>query len=174
MMMSDNPQKDGERNTVVLIQCTGSKVPDEYPDRDLSELAFPAKFLYDTPHPYFSLMKRYARNAGDEWFILSAKHELLHPDERVREYDMEMSGRDSDEWAELVVDELETEMSDPEDSRIILSASGDYVDPLVPELESRLGSEVVNPFRGMKIGARQGELKRRSEELEAAEGSDNT
>lgn len=148
-MMSENgPQ------TVVLIQCSKTKRSETCKARD----------LYDTGHAYFKLMKDFGEVVGDAWFILSAKHALLHPDERVAPYDVEMKDVDGEPWAREVADELETAVGGEGVTEVILSAGSDYTDPLTPELETREGFAVSDPFVGMKIGARQSELKRRTEQ----------
>jgi len=55
---------------VTLIQCTNSK-------RDSVALA---RNLYDESR-YFRLMRAWAEDRGDPWFILSAKHGLVPPGE---------------------------------------------------------------------------------------------
>lgn len=119
---------------VTLIQCTASKRDTPAQARD----------LYDESR-YFRKMRAWAEWRGVPWFILSAKHGLVHPDDVLEPYNERGI---SEEQAREIADEL----SDAE--TVHITAGRDYTDHLVPELERR-GVDVVNHFAGERIGTRE-------------------
>jgi len=131
---------------VTLIQCTDSK-------RDESA---PAKDLYDESR-YFRKMRAWARDRRQPWFILSAKHGLVSPNQRLDPYDERGL---NEQQAREIADALHRMAVDVVD----VTAGRDYTDPLVPELE-RQGIDVVNHFAGEKIGKREQLLAERTHEL---------
>jgi len=128
---------------VTLIQCTDSK----------RDTAAKARDLYDESR-YFRKMRSWAKARGDPWYILSAKHGLVHPDDRLQPYDERgLSADKSEEIAfQLDFDGVEA---------VYVCAGRDYLDTLESALE-REGIEVVDYFAGMKIGEREQELDRRA------------
>lgn len=67
----------------------------------------PAAELYTSS--YFSLKRQYAEAVADEWFILSAKHGLVDPEETLEPYELSLDELDRDErddWGRSVVDDL--------------------------------------------------------------------
>jgi len=123
----------------VLVQCTDSK-------RDVKSKA---QNLYDES-TYFCKMRAYAIATGEPWFILSAKHGLVHPDTEIEPYDeFGLSVSQSQKIAEQLklkgYDEVE------------IIAGNKYTGTLTPELESH-GIEVIELCRGMGIGERMSRL----------------
>lgn len=132
---------------VVLVQCTGQK-------RDNPALA---RDLYDES-AYFRKQRAYAEAVGDLWFIQSAKHGLLNPDERIEPYDQHAGDMSRDErltWAHGIASDILSAT----DSRATVEILGGqhYADPLTPELEGK-GFDVIEPLRGLGIGERMAEL----------------
>jgi len=124
---------------VTLIQCTNSK---------RSEKA-PAKNLYDESQ-YFRAMRGYAEAKNNEWYILSAKHGLVHPDTELEPYnEFGLSEAQATQIAERLskfgVDTVE------------IVAGKKYVEPLRPVLEAE-SIEVRDEFTGLKIGERMAKL----------------
>ncbi len=78
--------------TVALVACSGSK---------LSRPA-PARQLYTGD--LFRKSAAYAEAVADRWYVLSAKHHLVHPDQVLEPYDMTLSDiKDKDSkkhWAQ--------------------------------------------------------------------------
>lgn len=137
-------EQTGER--VTLVQCTASK----------REGCHPARDLYDESR-YFRRMRAWAEARGNPWFILSAKHGLVEPDEVVCDYDE----RGLDEGlAEAVADELVGRGV----SVVDITAGRDYTESLIPALE-RHGVEVVEHFAGEPIGRREQLLQEATERL---------
>jgi hypothetical protein len=97
-------------------------------------------------------MRRYAELNADVWYILSAKHGLLRPDEIVDPYEQTLNAmprHDRFAWAERVRSQL-LEML-PRDAELLVLASQRYREQLVPFLKSQ-GYVVRVPMAGLKFG----------------------
>lgn len=82
-----------ERVSVGLVACAAGK----------ADTARPARLLYDSP--LFRAASGYAARTYDHWRILSARHYLLHPAERIEPYDEALARLrkpDREHWASLV------------------------------------------------------------------------
>ena len=124
---------------IVLIQCTKTKREERAAARD----------LYDES-AYFRDYRDYAETFGDEWYILSAKHGLLHPETEIAPYDERgLSEGQAVEIAESLAGRVGP------NTTIELLAGMDYTDPLVPELERQTDADVVDSHRGLPIGKRR-------------------
>ena len=125
---------------VTLIQCTDSK-------RDSPALA---RHLYDESR-YYRRMRAWADALGRPWYILSAKHGLVHPGQILSPYDDR--GLSADQAGEIArqLHAVGVRTAD-------VTAGRDYTDPLIPALEQR-GIEVINHFSGLTIGKRERRLK---------------
>lgn len=100
-------------------------------------------------------MREWARSTGKPWYILSAKHGLLEPMREIDDYNERgLSVKQSEQIAKELHDYGVTE--------VLITAGKDYTDPLTPELE-RLGIDVIEVCRGMQIGERMAELKKRTQ-----------
>jgi len=131
---------------VTLIQCTNSKRLEKAP----------AKNLYDES-TYFNAMRAYAEAKNDPWYILSAKHGLVHPEQELHPYDefglSDAQGREiAGKLSEFGVDTVE------------IVAGKKYVEPLVPALEAE-GIAVRDEFAGLKIGERAAKLNTETRKL---------
>ena len=125
---------------VTLIQCTNKK----------NKRCHKARYLYEAS-TYFCKMRDWARSTGNPWYILSAKHGLVHPDTVLSPYDERgLSVGQCREIAKELDEEGVTEVE--------MTAGKDYTDPLTPELE-RKGIDVIEVCRGMMIGQRMAKLK---------------
>lgn len=122
-----------------LISCTGTKRDHEAP----------ARMLYDES-AYFRKMRAWAESRGDEWYILSAKHGLLSPNELIAPYDERGL---SEEQAEQIAFELDERAI----NRVYVCAGRDYLNTLTPALEAAY-IDVVDPFGGLQIGERMRKL----------------
>ena len=128
---------------VTLIQCTNTKRSGTHKARD----------LYDESN-YFCIMREWARSTENPWYILSAKHGLVEPLQRLTDYNER--GLSVDQCKEIA----ET-LDNAGVTEVLITAGKDYTDPLTPELE-RLGIDVIEVCRGMRIGERMAELKERA------------
>jgi len=90
---------------------------------------------------------------------LSAKHGLLEPMREIDDYNE--VGISHNQAVEIA-----TELDDKGVTEVLITAGKKYTDPLTPELE-RFGIDVIEVCRGMMIGQRMSELKKRTKENNA-------
>jgi hypothetical protein len=125
---------------VALVSCVKRKL----------EQATAAEDLYISD--LFLSMRRYAEQVADQWFILSAEHGLLQPEEIVAPYErtlLKMTKADRTAWAQRVQAQLVDVL--PPQAEVILLAGMKYRDDLLPFLRSR-GHVVHVPMAGMPLG----------------------
>jgi len=130
---------------VTLIQCTNTKRSGTHKARD----------LYDESN-YFCIMREWARSTDNPWYILSAKHGLVEPMQRLADYNER--GLSVDQCKEIA-----QTLDNAGVTEVLITAGKDYTNPLTPELE-RLGIDVIEVCRGMRIGERMAELNKRVED----------
>jgi hypothetical protein len=139
--------------TIALVGCARAKRPAPAPAGDL--------YVSDL----FRKSRAYAKQCADRWFILSAEHGLLHPEQVVSPYDRglkNMSAVERAAWASRVLEALEAVLVGAD--RVVILAGKHYYERLVPALRER-GVEVVLPLEGMGIGSRLAWLARHTREL---------
>ena len=110
----------------------------------------PARDLYSSP--LFEKCRGFAERYCERWYILSAKHHLLHPEHVIRRYENtlnNMPAREREVWARRVYELLQGEIRP--DDEIILLAGKRYREKLEPLL-NRGGYKVEVPMRGLSIG----------------------
>lgn len=132
---------------VALVSCVKSK----------ANSARPAQDLYTSP--LFSGMRSYAEQNADNWFILSAKHGLLRPEQVVAPYEKTLKTMRKVErldWATRVGKELLATLQP--DSTVIFLAGQDYSQDIIPTLENR-GFVIEVPMGKLKLGPRLKWLK---------------
>ncbi len=138
------PASSNER--VVLVACAKSK---------LSAPA-PAKDLYRSPR--FRKARAYAERLGDPWFILSAEHGLVAPDEWLAPYERYLPDTSREyrrAWGDWVVVRLDLLLGGLAETVVELHAGESYVQPIIAGLE-RLGAVVERPLQGLTSGRWQG------------------
>ena len=82
-----------QRITIGLVACAATKATS----------AQPARLLYRSP--LFRAASSYAAAVYDYWFVLSARHYLVHPDEELEPYDAtlnRMTRDDREHWGRYV------------------------------------------------------------------------
>ncbi len=129
--------------TICLVGCGKQK------------LAWPtqAKDMYTSP--FFRRKRQYAERFADSWFIISAKHHLLPPDQVIEPYALIGAGvKAQRSWAAIVAGQLR-QVTDPKDTIIIL-AGKDYFEYLGPLL---LSYNVELPLKGLRQGEQNRWLK---------------
>lgn len=102
----------------------------------------PARVLYCSAR--FQRTRRFVEERGWRWFILSARHGLLHPERAISPYDETlgaMSEPDRRKWAEAVLDALRRRLVRPQS--VIIFADCVYSAYLVPALRN-LGISVCD------------------------------
>lgn len=117
---------------IYLVSCVSRKLPHPVCAKD----------LYVSP--WFRAARRYVEATGDPWYILSAKHGLLHPETVIEPYDESLIGADKLRrlaWAHRVL----RAMPDT-DARVVILAGRSYAQVLAPTLHAEL------PLAGLGIG----------------------
>ena len=82
-----------ERISVGLVACAATKAATPQP----------ARLLYRSQ--LFRAASAYAARTYDHWFVLSARHYLVHPDEHLAPYDQTLARmpiRDREHWASMI------------------------------------------------------------------------
>lgn len=129
---------------VILIGCVKRKLPTAALARD----------LYASP--LFHRGRAYAERAGVPWFILSAQHGLVAPDDELEPYDLRLSATSRQyrrEWGGGVVAALRKALGSIDGLSIEIHAGSAYVDSIRDELRSA-GATVVEPLAGLALGPR--------------------
>ena len=135
-----NPRLRDLPMTLYLVSCVSQKLP----------VSAPAKDLYISS--LFCKARSYVEGKGQPWFILSAKHGLVHPEQVIEPYDLTLNNlgiRDRRQWAEGVLSQLEPHLGHTEG--IIFLAGHRYREFLEQALVQR-GVSVSVPMEGLKIG----------------------
>lgn len=135
-------QRPLAESTVVLVGCVKTKADTRLPARDLYR------------SPLFLRRRRYAEGSGKPWFVLSALHGLVHPDEPIEPYDLYLATASEayrHDWAKQVVEQIEQRFGDLTGQVFELHASAAYAHPVVPSLR-RSGAQVIWPFEGLTFG----------------------
>jgi hypothetical protein len=125
---------------VALVSCVKSK----------QNQPAPAKDLYTSP--LFQNLRKYAEDNNDRWYILSAEHGLVDPDQILAPYEKTLNNARKDErlaWGRRVQGRLEAVL--PPGAEVIMLAGERYRENLVPFLKSR-GHKVSVPLEGMPFG----------------------
>jgi len=126
--------------SVALVSCVGKK----------ADSAVRAADLYQSP--WFLKARRYAEAGHDRWWVLSALHGLVAPDEIVAPYEKTLNrlpAADRRAWASGVLHQLDDELHPA--SRVVFLAGLRYREHLEAALLDR-GHRVEVPMRGMGIG----------------------
>jgi hypothetical protein len=132
------------RADVVLVSCVKSKLTHAAPARDL--------YVSDL----FQKERAYAEAAGVPWFILSAEHGLVSPDEVIAPYELYLPKTSKEyqrAWGDRVMGQLVARLGSVEGLTIEVHASAAYVDAIRSGLHNA-GAEVVDPLRGLAFGSR--------------------
>lgn len=126
--------------TIYLVSCVSRK----------ASHACPASALYQSE--WFRKARACVEARDATWFILSAKHGLLRPDEIVTPYERtlnKMSVHERRSWAAAVVNQLATVVT--RGDRVVMLAGMRYREFVVPGL-ARLGARIEVPMEGLRIG----------------------
>ncbi len=126
--------------TIGLVSCGKGKLVH----------AAPARRLYTST--LFRLASAYAEAKFDRWFILSAKHGLVHPDTVLEPYEQRLTKAEGKGWAVKVAAQI-VEAGEGEAALFVL-AGEDYVGPLAEVVEVHV------PLDGLQIGERLSWLKK--------------
>jgi len=130
---------------IVLVSCSKTKV--DHPAA--------ARELYNSP--LFRQSRAYAEASGRPWFILSAEHGLVGPDQWLAPYERYLPDTPPgfrDAWGHWVVERLELLMGDLAGSAVEVHAGAAYVEPIANRLRAK-GCELSLPLEGLSLGARR-------------------
>ena len=111
-----------------------------------------AKDLYVSD--LFQKRRRYADQRGLPWFVLSAEHGLLRPDDLVAPYDVELKAQPASYrrvWGAWVFERLRRELGALSGVRLEVHAGEAYAEALV-EPASIAGARLSRPLRGLRQG----------------------
>ena len=112
-----------------------------------------AEDLYTSP--LFLGRRRYVERSCDEWWILSAEHGLISPQETIAPYDKTLKGAptgDKRAWAERVLTSIDRMVAVVPGDIVEVHAGSDYRDfGLVQGLRAR-GALVEIPTQGLPVG----------------------
>jgi len=127
-------------STTCLVACVGSKLP----------RSAQAKQIYTSA--LFRKSRRYSELFHENWFVLSAKHGLLEPDEHIHPYELTLNkvGRaERRQWAKATFSQI-LRVCDPR-TQFVFLAGERYRQDLVPLLQEA-GFGVHTPLAGLPIG----------------------
>lgn len=129
---------------LLLVSCVKSK----------KEVAAPAKDLYTSP--LFAKQRRYAEKLAVPWFILSAEHGLVAPDEQLAPYERYLPNTSNtcrEAWGTSVVERLEL-LAGPLDGRAIEIHAGRAYAVAITGPLARRGATLLTPLAGLSLGLR--------------------
>ena len=139
--------------TVYLVSCSNGKSLDEGSTDKVA-----AKDLYNSD--LFNKTRRHAEANGDAWYILSAKHGLVDPEEKLGHYNLSLNDLGAGgrrEWGKRVLKEIKATI--PDGSNLVVMAGRKYRDPLMEGLKDQ-GHAVEVPMEGLGIGSMKAWLNR--------------
>jgi hypothetical protein len=129
---------------IILVTCVKSK----------ASRPSAAKDLYTST--LFKKQRAYAEKVNVPWFILSAEHGLVAPDEWLAPYERYLPETPASyraAWGPWVAERLELLAGSLADKTIEIHAGSTYLDTIRPELEKR-GARVLDPLQGLQMGSR--------------------
>jgi len=125
--------------TICLVSCVGGK----------RAIPSPARDLYQST--WFTKARKYVDAIGCHWFILSAGHGLIHPDDVIPPYEQTLNRMGVVErrnWAHMVRHQMDERM--PDAMNIVVLAGERYRQFLMGYLRRR--GTVAVPMEGLQIG----------------------
>lgn len=134
----------GRPADVVLVGCVKTKLDHRAPAKDL--------YVSD----YFAKMRTYAEASGRPWFILSAEHGLVSPDDWLEPYERYLPDTSREyrrAWGEKVATQLEQAVGALTDVVVDVHAGAAYVESVEEALAPR-GALVLDQLRGLSFGRR--------------------
>lgn len=129
---------------LILVSCVKEKRPDPAPAKD----------LYTSP--LFARERRHAEASGKPWFILSAKHGLVDPDQVLEPYDLRLSDTPpsyQSAWGHRVVQKLAHAAGPLRGKTIEVHAGVVYTNSIRGPLRDA-GADLIEPLEGLTMGRR--------------------
>jgi hypothetical protein len=112
-----------------------------------------AKDLYTSP--LFLGRRRFVESTCDRWFILSAEHGLVNPEEDLDPYDKTLTKASVSErraWSRNVFASLQRELGDLREMTFEIHAGRSYYDFGLLESLQQSEASVELPVRGLPLG----------------------
>jgi hypothetical protein len=128
---------------VGLVGCVKEKAERPLAARDLYVSAL------------FRGRRLYVEQSCEQWWILSALHGLLHPDEIVAPYNVTLKNESAARrraWSQGVLQALRSRTVVERGDVVEIHTGADYRDFGLTDGLRAMGVEVVNPTAGMKLG----------------------
>jgi hypothetical protein len=128
---------------VGLVGCVATKRSEPTPARD----------LYASP--LFAGRRTTVERSCDRWFILSAMHGLVPPDQVLAPYDLalgDLSAAERRRWSRAVLAELEDQLGDLGGHVFEVHAGADYVEYGLSAGLREAGAQVARPLAGLALG----------------------
>jgi hypothetical protein len=128
--------------------------------------AAPARELYTGS--LFRAAREYVEALGEPWYVVSAEHSVADPDEVLEPYDTRLSDLSEKAkacWRESLALRLWGRLGMPatyDGVTVTLLMGSEYADEIRPRLVHK-GAEVLEPLRGLGLGARLAWFKARRE-----------
>lgn len=138
-------------NRIGLVSCASTKLSHPSPARD----------LYTSP--LFRKACAYAELTCKSWYILSAKHGLLNPEQVIEPYDLKLSTAQANQWADQVREQLAVELADTPRVVLVTLAGTRYQTVLHP---CQWPFQI--PIKGLGIGRQLSWLTNQLTQLEPA------
>ena len=142
-------------STLYLVACSATK----------GKLPAPARDLYQGG--CFKLARSWIEAIGAPWLILSARHGVVRPEERIAPYEQALLKAPAPwrlGWAKRVLVRLEEIPSYRSASHVVLLAGSVYAEYLVEGMERR-GLQVSAPLARKGIGDQLGYLSGKVREV---------
>lgn len=144
------------RHRVGLVGCASTKL----------QRSAPARELYVSQ--LFKKASAYADLTCDRWYILSANHGLVHPDQVLDPYDVKLGANTRGQepihnWADRVRTQLAAELAEIPGVTLVALAGAQYQTVLRP---CQWPFEI--PMKGLGIGQQLGYLTAELEQLRGA------
>lgn len=130
--------------SLLLVSCVKDKL----------DVPAAARDLYTSP--LFRKQRRYAESCGLPWFILSAEHGLVAPDEWLAPYERylpETPRAYREVWGMWVVERLELLAGPLRDRTVEVHAGAAYLDALRGRFSAK-GARLLEPLAGLTMGQR--------------------
>lgn len=125
---------------IYLISCVKSKTPHSAPARE----------LYSSV--WFKAARRFVESQSAGWFILSAEHGLVHPEQLIKPYEATLNRLPSDDrrlWAKITAQQIEKQIAP---GPVVFLAGKNYREYLIPLLEAK-GYTWEAPLARLGIGS---------------------
>lgn len=107
-----------QENRYVLVGCGSRK-------QDVTGHV-PAGELYTSS--YFEKKQNFAKEFGDEWYVVSAKFGVVHNETSIWNYDATVEDVYNDEWLDVVEDNLEEKLDWTESDEVYVLVGKKYLD----------------------------------------------